>query len=423
MAATNSILQTAGGNATITNDPSDITMVGTLNSIAQVAGTTGSALITNTDGALISLTNGVTGGGTNLISQIAGVDATITNAPTNTTSPSTITLDGKTNAITQVTTTGNATITNPYGSLIALTGGGTNLISQVAGGSATITNDSPAGLTSKINLVGTTNSILQVAAGGATIGNTNGSLISETGGGTNLISQIVSAGDATITNSNSAKSGTSTITEDGTTNSILQAAADGATITNIDGSDISLTGGRTNLISQIVSAGPATITNTDSAHYGTSTITQAGTTNSILQVAAGGVGVGDALITNHDGSQISQTGGGTNLISQIAGDTATIDNSTDSKTGTSTINLVGTTNSILQAAANGATISNTDGSLISLTGGGTNLISQVVTAGDATVTNSNSDAYGTSTITLVGSTNSILQGRAAMRPLPMSTIR
>ena len=296
---TNSIAQTAGlGGATITNDTSTIKLTGTVNSIAQiVSGATGnalitntddlsisltgggsirssrrpeetrpspmirptsrwsapsirslrspgppSALITNTDGALISLTNGVTGGGTNLISQIAGVDATITNAPTNTTSPSTITLDGKTNAITQVTTTGNATITNPYGSLIALTGGGTNLISQVAGGSATITNDSPAGLTSKINLVGTTNSILQVAADGATIGNTNGSLIPETGGGTNLISQIVSAGDATITNSNAAANGTSTITQVGSTNSILQTASAEATITNVDNSLISLTG-------------------------------------------------------------------------------------------------------------------------------------------------------------------------------------
>ncbi len=52
--------------------------------------------------------------------------------------------------------------------------------------------------------------------------------------------------------------------------------------------------------------------------------------------------------------------------------------------------MVGTTNSILQGAANGATISNLDGSLISLTGGGTNLVSQIVTAGDATITNANS---------------------------------
>ncbi len=174
-------------------------------------------------------------------------------------------------------------------------------------------------------MTGTFNSILQATVAGATISNLDGSQISLTGGGTNLISQIATAGDATITNSNSAEIGTSTITLGGSTNSILQGAADGATITNIDGSLISLTGGGTNLISQIATAGPATITNTDSANYGTSTITQDGTTNSILQVAGGGVGVGDALITNHDGSLISQTGGGTNLISQIAGDTATID--------------------------------------------------------------------------------------------------
>ncbi len=299
-------------------------MVGTLNSIAQIAGTTGDALITNTDGSLISLTNGATGGGTNLISQIAGANATITNAPTNTTLPSTITMDGKVNAITQVTTTGDATITNPDGSLISLTGGGSNLISQIAGDTATITNDSPATLTSTINMVGSTNSILQVAANGATISNLDGSLISQTGGGTNLVSQIVTAG-------------------------------------------------------------PATITNTNGAGTGTSTITMAGTANSILQVAGGGVGIGDALITNTDGSLISLTGGGTNLISQIAGDTATITNDDPS-----TINMVGSTNSILQAAANGATISNLDGSLISQTGGGTNLVSQVVTAGPATITNTNS---------------------------------
>ena len=201
-------------------------------------------------------------------------------------------------------------------------------------------------------MTGKFNSVLQATVAGATIDNFDGSQISLTGGGTNLISQIATAGDTTITNSNSAKSGTSTITEDGATNSILQAAADGATITNIDGSLISQTGGGTNLISQIVSAGRATITNTDSAHYGTSTITQAGTTNSILQVAAGGVGVGDALITNHDGSQISQTGGGTNLISQLAGDTATIDNST-ARNRDKHHQPGWSINSILQGATNG----------------------------------------------------------------------
>ena len=112
---------------------------------------------------------------------------------------------------------------------------------------------------------GNFNSILQAAAAGATISNLDGSQISQTGGGTNLISQIATAGDATITNSNSVETGTSTITLAGTTNSILQGAADGATISNIDGSLISLTGGGTNLVSQIVTAGDATITNANSS--------------------------------------------------------------------------------------------------------------------------------------------------------------
>ena len=52
--------------------------------------------------------------------------------------------------------------------------------------------------------------------------------------------------------------------------------------------------------------------------------------------------------------------------------------------------MTGKFNSILQATVAGATIDNFDGSQISLTGGGTNLISQIATAGDTTITNSNS---------------------------------
>ncbi len=85
--------------------------------------------------------------------------------------------------------------------------------------------------------------------------------------------------------------------------------------------------------------------------------------------------------------------------------------------------MTGTFNSILQATAAGATISNLDGSQISLTGGGTNLISQIATAGDTTITNSNSARSGTSTIALDGSTNSILQVARVMRALPTPIAR
>ncbi len=208
----------------------------------------------------------------------------------------------------------------------------------------------------------------------------------------------------------------------GSTNSILQAAANGATISNLDGSLISQTGGGTNLVSQVVTAGPATITNTNGAGTGTSIITQDGTTNSILQVAGGGVGIGDALITNHDGSLISLTGGGTNLISQIAGDTATINNDSPA-TLTSTINMVGSTNSILQAAANGATINNLDGSLISQTGGGTNLVSQIVTAGDAPSLTPMARGLEPAPSRWLAAPIRSSRGPAVTRPLPTSTAR
>ncbi|WAS05405.1 hypothetical protein LQF76_00505 [Gloeomargaritales cyanobacterium VI4D9] len=385
---------TAGGTTTINTNGNDVTLNNAGNDFNTLLLTAKNATITDSNALVLgtsNLTNNLTITTTGDLTQTGAV--TVGGTTTINTNGNDVTLNNAGNDFnTLLLTAKNATITDSN-ALVLGTSNLTNNLSITTNGDLTQTG--------------------AVTAGGTTTINTNGNDVTLNNPGNDFNTLLLTAKNATITDSNALVLGTSNLTNDltiTTTGDLTQTGAvtaGGTTTINTNGNDVTLNNAGNDFNSLLLTAKNATITDSNALVLGTSNLTNnltITTTGDLTQTGAVTAGGTTTINTNGDDVTLNNPGNDFNTL-LLTAKNATITDSNALVLGTSNLtnNLtITTTGDLTQTGAvtaGGTTTINTNGNDVTLNNAGNDFNSLLLTAKNATITDSNALVLGTSNLT------------------------